>query len=277
MSGWQKNRAIVDSIRVNQGSFNGLRSLESNVTRDVCNRPGARYSPLVSEMIFQQMRNGEVVAGIARRGALGTLVLIHRDRDFCSKVTAVLSGEPDWQPVESFQSVEAALPLLETVRVEVLMIGMEEPYPSFTRSLDLLRKVQPDTPFLFVANGARPVSVVDAVRFGASGYLLTKDIPDRLRMSLSEMKKEGFPLSSCLAAGLIQELRPKTVTHPGFAKLTARERECLQLLSAGRLYKEIAADLGIGLETARTHIKRLFVKLEVNTRTEAAVRLFSGS
>lgn len=241
------------------------------------NRSAARYSPPVPEMIFQQMQKGNVIAGTARYGDSGTLVLIHHDRDFCSKVTEALSEETDWAPVEFFQSVEAALPLLETGPVAVLMIEMREPQASFTRSLDLLRKVQPNTPFLLVASGVRPVPVVDAVRLGAGGYLLEEDIPGRLCVSLSEMKKHGFPLSSCLAARLIQELRPKTATHPGFAKLTERERECLKLLAAGRLYKEIAADLGIGVETARTHIKRLFVKLEVNTRTEAAVRLFSGS
>lgn len=213
----------------------------------------------------------------ALRKSLGALVLIYHNENFRSTVAETLSRESGWELVGSFQSVEAALPFLQTGPLEMLMIELDDPAPSFDRSLELLRTVQPEAPFLLVADGARPLAVLDTLRFGAGGYLLKEDVPDRLCLSLREMKNKGFPLSSSLVNRLIHELQPRAVTHPGFAMLTERERECLELLAKGRLYKEIAADLGIGMETVRTYIKRLFVKLDVNTRTEAAVRLFSDS
>ena len=114
--------------------------------------------------------------------------------------------------------------------------------------------------------------VYDALYAGANGYLLKKNISDKLGSSIEEVLQGGAPMSPAIARIIISSM------HRGVAdndyRLTTREQEILQSLSRGNSFKLIAAELSISLETVRTHIKHIYDKLHVRSQAEAISKAF---
>jgi DNA-binding NarL/FixJ family response regulator len=108
--------------------------------------------------------------------------------------------------------------------------------------------------------------VLGALRAGAIGYLLKDEPVDRVLQQVQECLDGHFPVSSRVARYLLELCRPALVTSP----LTAREQDVLGALERGDTYAECAERLGISLGTVQTHVKSLYRKLEVSSRTEAA-------
>jgi DNA-binding NarL/FixJ family response regulator len=107
---------------------------------------------------------------------------------------------------------------------------------------------------------------------GATGYLLKKTPPAKLLEAIKELVIGGSPMSGEIARKVVQTFA-RPLQHPfPEAKLTAREEEILAYLSKGFLYKEIAAALFISIETVRTHIRNIYQKLQVRTRTEVVLK-----
>jgi DNA-binding NarL/FixJ family response regulator len=107
---------------------------------------------------------------------------------------------------------------------------------------------------------------------GATGYLLKKTPPAKLLEAIRELVNGGSPMSGEIARKVVQTFsKPAQPPFPESA-LTAREQEILSYLSKGYLYKEIAAELFISIDTVRTHIRKVYQKLQVRTRTEALLK-----
>jgi len=113
--------------------------------------------------------------------------------------------------------------------------------------------------------------IFDALKAGASGYLLKRTPYEELITSLQQVQEGGAPMTSYIARKVVQAFqRPKS--EPVGENLTAREREVLGLLSQGYLYKEIAEALNISMPTVSTYIRRIYDKLHVNSRGRAVAK-----
>jgi DNA-binding NarL/FixJ family response regulator len=117
-------------------------------------------------------------------------------------------------------------------------------------------------------------SVFEAIRTGASGYLLKRTPPEKIPEAILDVVNGGAPMTSSIARKVL-ELFPKTLATNELDKLAPREQEVLNLLVTGHSYKMIADNLGITLETVRSHIKRIYEKLQVHSATEAASKAFA--
>ena len=109
--------------------------------------------------------------------------------------------------------------------------------------------------------------VFDAIRAGASGFLLKKHISNRLFDSMEDVLTGGAPMSPTVARMVIASMQKPAQSNP--YQLTPREGEILTSLSQGNSYKLIASQLSISLDTVRTHIKNVYEKLHVHSQTEA--------
>lgn len=108
--------------------------------------------------------------------------------------------------------------------------------------------------------------VFDAICAGASGYLLKKDISDKLLPAIEEALNGGAPMSPAIARMIIQSMQRNNITNYNF---TNREQEILELLCKGNSYKMIANELNLTFETVRSYIKNVYLKLDVHSGTEA--------
>ncbi|MEZ0541650.1 response regulator [Fibrella arboris] len=115
--------------------------------------------------------------------------------------------------------------------------------------------------------------VFDAIRAGATGYLLKKTPPARILEAIQEVYDGGAPMSPAIARRVMEALQIRP--NPYLADLTPRESDVLALLAKGNSYKMVAAELGITVETTRTHVKRIYEKLHVHSVAEALAKFHS--
>jgi DNA-binding NarL/FixJ family response regulator len=116
--------------------------------------------------------------------------------------------------------------------------------------------------------------VFEALKAGASGYLLKNTGLMQLIEALQELHNGGSPMSANIARKLVTVFREKETSEIPVETLSKRETEILQLLSKGLLYKEIADKLSISVSTVRQHIHKIYEKLHVQNRTEAINKAF---
>ena len=114
--------------------------------------------------------------------------------------------------------------------------------------------------------------IFEALKAGANGYLLrNQTTPKQITAALKEVMAGGSPMTPEVARKVVGHFR-QIENAAGLDKLTIRERQVLDCLAEGWFYKEIAHRLGISLDTARKHLRSIYRKLEVSSRTEAVVR-----
>jgi len=117
--------------------------------------------------------------------------------------------------------------------------------------------------------------IFDALRFGASGFLLKNSTPDEIVAAVREIHDGGAPMSAAIARRVVDHFKQRPSAVPILEEhLGEREAEVLKLLAEGLLYKEIAAQLGISIGTVKNHVFRVYAKLQVQNRTEATNRYF---
>lgn len=114
--------------------------------------------------------------------------------------------------------------------------------------------------------------VFRALCAGASGYLLKQTPPDHLLDAIMDVYAGGAPMSPSIARKVIQTFPGRSTQTADLDQLTSRESQVLHYLAQGMSYKLVAAELGIGLETVRTHIKRIYEKLHVHSVVEAVAK-----
>jgi DNA-binding NarL/FixJ family response regulator len=113
-----------------------------------------------------------------------------------------------------------------------------------------------------------------AIAAGASGYLLKRMPPSKLLEAIAEVVGGGSPMSAPIARKVIQLLQSMPIPSDDTMDLSDRERQVLEAMAAGQLYKQIADDLCVSIHTVRSYIRRIYEKLHVRTRTEAVAKYF---
>ena len=114
-----------------------------------------------------------------------------------------------------------------------------------------------------------------ALKAGASGYLLKRSTPEEVRQAIRDVRSGGAPMSAEIARRVVEAFHQPLKSPEAEAqevKLSKRETEILELLTKGLANKEIADRLGISVETVRVHLRRVYEKLHVHSRTEAAMK-----
>jgi DNA-binding NarL/FixJ family response regulator len=115
-------------------------------------------------------------------------------------------------------------------------------------------------------------NIFNALAAGASGYMLKRTPRAELLEAIADVYRGGSPMTTHIARKVVQSFQRTAASMQPTEDLSPREREVLDHLSKGFLYKEIAESLGISYETVHTYIRRIYEKLQVRTRTEAVTK-----
>ena len=119
-------------------------------------------------------------------------------------------------------------------------------------------------------------TIFQALEAGADGYLLKRTKPADLRAALLDVLSGGAPMTSEIARRVVQSFRQRGKTREETVRLTTREEEVLVSLSKGYSNKEIADQIGMSVDTVRSHLKHIYEKMHVRSRTEAVIRYMGG-
>jgi DNA-binding NarL/FixJ family response regulator len=140
-------------------------------------------------------------------------------------------------------------------------------------AISVLKKFNPGLRVIVLTNTFEQSTVFKCLRYGASGYLLIgKTALPRLSDYIRDADEGGIPMSPTVMGTLFGSLTQGSYDGIGANELTKRESEVLQRLVDGLTYKEVSSVLGIALDTVRSHIKNIYEKLGVNSKSEAVVK-----
>ncbi|MEZ0484910.1 response regulator [Fibrella aquatica] len=170
----------------------------------------------------------------------------------------------------SFGDCLSAEKQVSTLQPDVVLMDIDLPGRSGIDAVRSLRERYSHVDVLMLTVFDDDERVFEAIRAGATGYLLKKTPPVRLLEAIQEVYDGGAPMSPAIARRVMGALQIRP--NPHLADLTPRESEVLALLAKGNSYKMVAAQLGITVETTRTHIKRIYEKLHVHSVTEALAK-----
>jgi DNA-binding NarL/FixJ family response regulator len=209
------------------------------------------------------------------------VVLVEDDANLRKTMTAFINRSPGYCCAGAFADGESALIEIPKLKPDLVLMDIGLPGMSGIECVAALKDLIPATPIIMLTVYDEGDFLFDSLRAGASGYLLKRAIGDTLPEAMREAQAGGLPLTRHMAAKVgqyFQQLRKKqTKAANEVTMLTPREQDVLKLLSNGFRYKEIAAELGISLDTVREHARRVYAKLHVSSRTEAVVKFLGYS
>lgn len=202
------------------------------------------------------------------------VAIVEDDRGLRERLQVILQSAPGLCCVGTYGSAEQALQGLLAVRPDVILMDINLPGMSGIDCVARLRNDLAATHVIMLTVYEDSERIFQALQAGADGYLVKSSPTDVLLRAIEDVHQGGAPMSSHIARKVVRQFRRSDF---GAAKdapegLAPREREVLNLLASGLVYKEIADQLGIGTETVKTYVKNICRKLHVRNRLEAVAR-----
>ena len=187
-------------------------------------------------------------------------------------LSALIDGTPGFQCTGRFRSAEEAIEKIKDDLLHVVLVDIGLPGMSGIDAVRLLKERCPGLTLLILTVYDDDDRVFEALCAGASGYLLKKTPPARLLESLREAVQGGAPMSPEIARRVVQLFREMRPADKVAEQLTAHELRLLKLLVQGFSYKAAAASLGVSINTVCFHIKKIYEKLQVHSKSEAVAK-----
>lgn len=203
-----------------------------------------------------------------------TRILIYEDNnDLRTSLSQLLAGSPGLELVGALGNCMQATTDVARLTPDVILMDIDMPGMTGIEGLRRIKAATPKVNVVMLTVFEDNDRVFEAICAGADGYLLKKTSPVKLLDAIGEVRQGGAPMTPAIARQVLRLFPrtrvPITLADESPANLSAREQEVLGLLVEGYSYKMIAADLGISIDTVRSHIKKIYEKLHVRSMTEA--------
>jgi DNA-binding NarL/FixJ family response regulator len=195
------------------------------------------------------------------------VLLVEDDKEIRNSFTLIVNSSQKFMVVNGYGSCEEAIDNLNRDKPEIILMDIELPGMNGIQGTKIIKDKSPYIDIIMVTVYEDSDLVFEALKAGASGYITKSANYLELLSALEEIVKGGAPMSSRIARMVIDNFH----VNPN-SPLTKRETEILQLISEGKTYTQISEELFISKETAKTHIKNIYSKLQVNSKSEAIAK-----
>ncbi len=183
----------------------------------------------------------------------------------------IISRDQRFTLLGCFETAEAAIAALPELQPDVVLTDINLPQQSGIDCIEQVKVKCPEMQFMMFTIYEDNDQVFEALKAGATGYILKNTAPDKIIEALLELQAGGSPMSPKIARKVLTTFTTKKVVTDLISK---REQEVLELLSKGYLYKEIADQLNITLSTVKRHLNHIYQKLQVQNKTEAINKMY---
>ena len=203
-----------------------------------------------------------------------TVSIVEDNDQLRGTLARVISRSDGFQCLADYGSAEAALEDLPKRPATVVLMDINLPGMNGVECTRRLKQILPQTHVIMLTVYEDTDNIFNALAAGAMGYMLKRTPKDELLEAIRDVIKGGSPMTAHIARKVVQSFQraPATPQPTEESNLSPREKEVLDALAQGFLYKEIAEKLGISYETVHTYIRRIYEKLQVRTRTEAVAK-----
>ena len=208
-----------------------------------------------------------------------TVCIVDDNNELRSALEEIITMAEGYKCIGTMSNAAAAIAKLPVLRPDVVLMDIN--LGDGGNGIECVRELKPVIPstnFMMCTVYEEDEKIFEALSAGASGYILKKTTPPKMLEAIRELHEGGAPMSSQIARKVVFAFRNKPNSPTGTGgidQLSAREKEILEHLSRGLMYKEIAGVLFISQETVRKHVYHIYEKLHVNNRV-AAVNKFFG-
>jgi DNA-binding NarL/FixJ family response regulator len=200
------------------------------------------------------------------------VAIIEDRREIRDGLGMLINGTEGYQLTGSFRSVEEALEKIGHNLPTVVLSDIGLPGMSGIEGVRILKERHPDLMVLMLSVYDDDDRIFDALCAGANGYLLKKTPPARLIESLKEAVMGGAPMSPEVARRVVSLFRDFRPPERADYQLTPHETRLLKLLVEGHNYKTAALELGVSVNTISFHMKHIYEKLQVHSKSEAVAK-----
>jgi len=200
------------------------------------------------------------------------VVIIEDLREVRDGLTAIIDATNGFQCAGSYRTMEDALKGIAGTRPGVILTDIGLPGMNGIEGTRILRERFPEVPILALSVYDDDDNVFNAICAGASGYLLKNTPPGRLLESLREVADGGAPMSPEVARRVVTVFRQFRPPDRASYRLTPQEMALLTLMVEGHHYKTAADAMGISINTVSFHLKHIYEKLQVHSKTEAVAK-----
>jgi len=188
-------------------------------------------------------------------------------------IVSLLQADPNYAVIAEFAEGKAAIAALADMALDILLVDIGLPDVSGIDVIRKLKALSPGCSVMVITTFGDEKTVTAALEAGADGYLLKGTSLEELKRDIGALRDGGSPLSPMIARKLLNRLQTKAAAEKpetgGETALTRREHEILELIGKGFSYAETSKICGISAATVHTHLKSVYRKLEVHSKTEA--------
>lgn len=202
-------------------------------------------------------------------------VLLYEDNPQLREgLTMLISGSDGFEVLAAFKNCENVVDEVSAFNPDVVLMDIDMPGVNGIEGLKRIRAVNNDVKILMLTVFDDNQNVFAAISNGANGYILKKTPPARLLEYIAEAATGGAPMTASIATQVLKMFAGMNIKQGEDYNLSEREKQVLQLLVDGYSYKMIASEMFIAIDTVRSHIKKIYEKLHVNSKSEAVAKAF---
>ncbi|MGN7865149.1 response regulator [Chryseobacterium sp. 22458] len=198
-----------------------------------------------------------------------SIAIVEDEKNYNNALKKIINYQNDMKVTAQFFDGSTALKKLPEISPNVVMMDIQLPDMLGIEIIQHLRKDMPDTQFIMCTSFEDDEKIFNSLKAGAMGYLVKGESMDKILSSIRDIYNGGAPMSFSIARKVLKHFEKKLPEIKGFDELTEREKEILELLSQGLLYKEIADQKCISIDTVKKHVGNIYRKLHVSNKVEA--------
>ncbi len=205
-----------------------------------------------------------------------SIAIVEDNHDIRTAMELLINGSDGYACVGTFNNAETALEQIPHLLPNVVLMDFN--LPGGMNGIECIARLKAeyqDMQFMMLTVYEDDDKIFMALEAGASGYILKKTSPGELLEAIRDLHEGGSPMSSQIARRVVAFFQKQAKPNPALEALTTREKEILDQLSKGFLYKEIASNLFISIETVRRHVHNIYEKLHVRSRTDAVNKYYN--
>jgi DNA-binding NarL/FixJ family response regulator len=189
-------------------------------------------------------------------------------------LTMLIDGSEGFCVLASYKNCDNVTDEVDAWKPDVILMDIDMPGTNGIEGLKKIRAVNSDVKILMLTVFDDNKNVFEAIRNGANGYVLKKTPPAKLLEYIEEAASGGAPMTASIATQVLKMFSQVNTSQNEDYNLSDREKQVLQLLVDGYSYKMIASEMFISIDTVRSHIKKIYEKLHVNSKSEAVAKAF---